>query len=117
MRGATLEVVRAWHVATLSGSAFLGPASGYPPASFEDARAAATASLDAQVDEALGEGCEVDVVKNVQEGSAAQVVLAAAKGAELVVVGSRGRGGFAGLLLGSVSSQSSTMHCPVTVVG
>jgi nucleotide-binding universal stress UspA family protein len=60
---------------------------------------------------------DVEVHAVVRRGAPAQVVLAAADDAELVVVGSRGRGGFRGLLLGSVS-QTVLHHavCPVVVV-
>jgi nucleotide-binding universal stress UspA family protein len=57
----------------------------------------------------------VDVHTAVAEGPAAQVLLAAAKGAELLVVGSRGRGAFTGMLLGSVS-QHCVQHAPCAVV-
>ncbi|MEO7234266.1 MAG: universal stress protein [Lapillicoccus sp.] len=60
---------------------------------------------------------EVDVETRVVPGRPADVLAEASQHAELLVVGSRGRGGFRGLLLGSVSR--SVMHraaCPVVVV-
>ena len=59
----------------------------------------------------------VEVETTVVDGSAAWALVQASKGAALVVVGSRGHGGFAGLLLGSVS-QALLRHadCPVVVV-
>ena len=53
----------------------------------------------------------------VVQGPPAKVLLDAAKGADLLVVGSHGHGGFVGMLLGSVSQH--VLHhaaCPVVVV-
>jgi len=57
------------------------------------------------------------VTVNVVTGDPAEELIAASRDADLVVVGSRGIGGFASLLMGSVSSKV-THHaaCPVVVI-
>jgi nucleotide-binding universal stress UspA family protein len=60
---------------------------------------------------------EVPVTAILAEGAAAAALLDVAKEADLLVIGSRGHGGFTGLLLGSVSQQCATHSpCPVVVV-
>ena len=64
-----------------------------------------------------GPGRKVQVSAQVREGNAAQVLIDAADGADLLVVGSRGHGGFTEALLGSVS-QHCVHHasCPVVIL-
>lgn len=78
---------------------------------------AAHEQLDAAV-KAAGDAPEgVAVQREVVHGGPVRVLLDAAEDADLLVVGSRGRGGFAGLLLGSVSQQCvQHADCPVVVV-
>jgi nucleotide-binding universal stress UspA family protein len=73
--------------------------------------------LEQTVSETLGDHPAIVIGTEVVEGSTVQVLLDASKDADLVVVGSRGHGGFAGMLLGSVS-QHVIAHaaCPVVVV-
>ena len=59
----------------------------------------------------------MDVRNSIEQGNPAKVLIELSGGADLLVVGSRGHGGFAGMLLGSVS-QHLVAHaaCPVVVV-
>jgi len=105
--GASLDVVHAWHVS--DEHAWLQ--SLPPPANPTDV---ARKALGAVVDEVVSPGT-VAVNCEVVEGHAAQVLVKAARGAEMLVMGDRGFGGFDGLLLGSVSGQCA-MHAPCSVV-
>lgn len=59
----------------------------------------------------------VEVTAELDMGSSAQALLQASHHASMLVLGSRGHGGFTGLLLGSVSSYCMHhAHCPVVVV-
>ncbi|MGY1753406.1 universal stress protein [Blastococcus sp. SYSU D01042] len=111
--GMELHVVRAWHLTTAPRPPSWEP--GYVPP-LRDFETAVRDELRAHVAaEDLPEG--LTVTCHVTHGPAARRLLQAAGGADLLVVGARGLGGFAGLLLGSVSDQC-VRHapCPVTVV-
>jgi nucleotide-binding universal stress UspA family protein len=113
-RDARLRVVNAWHVpATANGNGFV---LVYPiaPAEFEQgAKKTLEQSLEAVGDELAG----LEVEQVVEQGQASEVLVEQAGGAELLVVGTRGHGGFVGLLLGSVSQQCAHhAHCPVAIV-
>jgi len=65
----------------------------------------------------LGESEPASVTVRAVNGLAAQELIEASRDADLLVVGSRGGGGFARLMLGSVSDKVARhAHCPVVVV-
>ena len=73
--------------------------------------------LAALVHDVIGEVADVEIRQSTVEDDAAPALLAAAQAAELLIVGSRGHGGFAGLLLGSVGQQCAYhASCPVVIV-
>ena len=73
--------------------------------------------LTETLDEVFGDDRPAGLEALVVHGPARTVLIEASRGASLLVVGSRGHGGFAGLLLGSVSSACSEhAHCPVLVL-
>jgi nucleotide-binding universal stress UspA family protein len=102
-RGGHLDVVRAW-----------------TPGEFgTDAEMAQIArkTLDGDVEAFFAQQAAPDFSTHVEEGHAAKVLLRYAQDANMLVVGSRGRGGFTGLLLGSVSHQVATHEgAPVVVI-
>jgi nucleotide-binding universal stress UspA family protein len=81
-----------------------------------DLRAAAEQLVASSVEKVTGREPPVPVERLAIEGPAATVLLDAAADADLLVLGSRGRGGFVGLLLGSVTRQCvDHAPCPVLV--
>jgi nucleotide-binding universal stress UspA family protein len=106
LTGAVVEAVTAWHFPATYG--------GYPIVAPVDWHSNAQTIQDIAVKEALGDEATA-LVRRVAQGHPVSVLLDAAAGAELLVVGSRGHGGFTGMLLGSIS-EHVVAHAPCAVV-
>jgi len=113
--GAALTVVAAFHSPTLPMSP---PYGSLPPEGYESQpRQDALDRLDQLTSSLEPKTPAVDVRTVVEEGNPAKVLIERSKEADLLVVGSRGHGGFAGMLLGSVSHHLvAHAECPVVVV-
>jgi nucleotide-binding universal stress UspA family protein len=114
LTGATVEAVIAWRYPVLPVPVGPAPAAMIEPAEFEKA---ADKTVTEAIHAVAGPGSNVQVSAQVTEGNAAQVLIDAAAGADLLVVGSRGHGAFTEALLGSVSQQCvQHARCPVVIV-
>jgi nucleotide-binding universal stress UspA family protein len=108
--GARLEILTAWDWPQSYGWTIPVP-SDYDPEA--DARGLVSACAD----EVRATHPGLDVTAATAQGHPAEVLVDASKAADLLVVGSRGHGEFAGMLLGSVSEHcTANAHCPVVVV-
>ena len=109
LTGAEVEAVTAWHVPVGTG---LVPVPDLP-----DYQEDAVAILSEAITEMAGVDPDVQVCPRVVEGRAGRVLVDAADGADLLVVGSVGHGGLAGVLLGSVGQYCAhSAACPVVIV-
>ena len=107
LTGAAVEAINAWQYPQVLGSQ--APAIGF------NFSANAKQILQNAV-ESVGASIESVTTRTVL-GHPVQVLVDASEGADLLVVGSRGHGGFVGMLLGSVSGQVSTYaQCPTVIV-
>jgi nucleotide-binding universal stress UspA family protein len=111
LRGADLDVVHAWT------APYVGPRTGVtvPRAELEHD---ASRSLDESLLRVLeGRQLHVPINARLVEAGPVEALVQAGEGADLLVVGCRGRGALASLVLGSVSRQVlRAAPCPVTVV-
>ena len=124
--GHSLDALRwAAHFAAVFGARLDAVAAGEYPQSFGWAAIAPEWNpakdmakvLDDAVLAVFGDQLPEGLRLQVNEGGAAKVLLGAGEGAVMLVVGSRGHGGFAGLLLGSVSANvAEHASCPVFIV-
>jgi nucleotide-binding universal stress UspA family protein len=114
LREADLHVVNAYDYAH-----FVMPTGIVPGVDCNTMEHASRTLLEEMVESALGAADHQphDIALIRSPATATQALLHASVGAELLVVGSRGRGGFRGLLLGSVSQQCAHhTRCPIVVI-
>jgi nucleotide-binding universal stress UspA family protein len=108
----TVDAVIAWEIPMMLQSYGMAPVYVEEDGSFEEN---AKKTIEAVISEEAEPSGSQRVRSLVIKGHPAQVLLDIAAGADLLVVGSRGHGGFAEALLGSVS-QNCVHHAPCPVL-
>jgi nucleotide-binding universal stress UspA family protein len=117
LRGAPLVALHVWN--TWSERAYEGPGDPLTAvaADADDPREAEQHLLNESVASCQGTYPQVAVERRLVPSRIRPALIDATRDAQLVVAGARGRGGFAGLLLGSVSQALlHHAHCLVTVI-
>jgi nucleotide-binding universal stress UspA family protein len=111
--GDRVLAVHAWHSPATTYDGGLGPLVFDPVEIEESAKVLVAESLAGVIEDHPDVGLDTRLIS----GQPARALLIAAESADLLVVGSRGHGGFAGLMLGSVSQGVlHHAHCPVAIV-
>jgi len=114
LRGAEVLALHAWSYPIIPA-----PVAPILPitSSSIDFKEEAHQTLEREIKEVTGGRDDVRIEPRVVAGSAASELLRAAEDADMLVLGSRGRGGFRGLLLGSVGQQCAQhARCPVVII-
>lgn len=111
MRGCLIDALTVWESPYAVGEGL------YTPQEEKRLGGAALERLAKTIDQVAGEHPDVEIHPVALRGNPAQILYAWSNEAQLLVLGTRGHGGFAGLLLGSVSSKCAQhSHCPVVIV-
>lgn len=113
LRGSEIEILHSWSMPFVVDPMAMMPMMFPMEEMVASANkiVAAAAAIVASVDS------KIRVATRIERGAASEHLIIAGKSADLLVVGSRGHGGFAGLLLGSVAQQvANHASCPMVIV-
>lgn len=113
LRATDLRIVAVWNVP----AAYYATGAVAPSMPIERFGESMQATAERQVEECLADYPDLKTHLIVIEGTPSQVLVEKSERAEMLVVGSRGLGGFRGLMLGSVGQQCAHhANCPVVIV-